>query len=80
MRGEEIFLFHETTDRLGSACRTTILKTTAKLSLDIEWHAHRHTIRKARLTNLIPLELFHVMHMRSLRKIIPLELSDVMIT
>ena len=36
-------------------------------------------IRNARITILIPLEYFDVMHMKSLRKIIPPEFSDVII-
>ena len=39
-----------------------------------------HTIRNARITILIPLEYFDVMHMKSLRKRIPPEFSDVIIT
>ena len=38
------------------------------------------TIRTARITKLIPLEYFDVMHMESLQNIIPPGVSDVMIT
>ena len=39
----------------------------------------KNTIRNARITKLIPLEYFDVMHMKSSRKIIPQEFSDVII-
>ena len=39
-----------------------------------------YTIRNAWITILIPLEYFDVMHIKSLRKLIPPEFSDVMIT
>ena len=39
-----------------------------------------HTIRNIRIKYLIPLDVFDVMRMKSLRKFIPPEFSDVMIT
>ena len=41
---------------------------------------YTYTIRNAWITILISLECFDVMHMKSLRKFIPPEFSDVMIT
>ena len=43
-------------------------------------HISKKTIRTARITKLIPLKYLDVMHMQSLRKIIPPDFSDVMIT
>ena len=38
------------------------------------------TVRNARITKAIPLEYFDAMHTKSLRKMIPTEFSDVMVT